>query len=143
MKKIILLAASSLLLAATASAQMMDAPPQGAVAIPPGTVVAPPSGPAPALVTAAPYCHSYTDKFTIGHEVRVTRGMACMQPDGSWLLQPSNVGMRYVQRGNGLFLVPAQPFAGVIVAPPPPVVVGGPPVVVIDNYHHHHDRDHW
>ena len=129
MKKILLFASAPLLFAAAASAQQP-------VMMEPGTVVPPPPmamQQPPMAAPPAPYCREYTDKFTIAHETRITRGTACMQPDGSWLLQPSSIGMRYVQRGEGLYLVPTRPFAGVVVA--------APPVVVIDEHHRHHD--HW
>lgn len=89
---------------------------------PAGMMVAPPPG---ALPAPAPYCRPYTDKFTIDNETRVTRGTACLQPDGAWQLLPTNAPVNYMVRDGHIFLVPMQPFARVIVAERP---------------HHRHDH---
>lgn len=79
----------------------------------------------PVVVQPQPYCREYTDKFTIGNEVRISRGIACLQPDGAWQLQPSNAGVNYITRGGQIYVTSPQPFAG----------------IVIDDHHRHHD--HW
>ncbi|MBV8938652.1 MAG: hypothetical protein JO089_02275 [Alphaproteobacteria bacterium] len=74
--------------------------------------------PGPVVMPPRPICRPYTDKISIGREVRITKGRACLQADGSWALEPSAAGVNYVVRGNTTYLVPVQPF-----------VVEGPVVV--------------
>ena len=107
---------------------MQQQPPPGyAQQPPPGYVQQPPPGyvQQPPIVVAQ-YCQPYTDSFTMGGEKRITRGTACMHPDGSWELHPTQAAVNYVTRGGAIFIVPSQPFA----------------TVVVDNghpHHHHHD----
>jgi len=81
----------------------------------------------PTVVVQQAYCREYTDKFIIAGQERITRGTACLQPDGSWQLQPSVTGVNYVTRGNQVYVTPLQPFAG----------------IVIEGHGHDHHRDHW
>ena len=97
----------------------MEAPP--GYAPPPQAVMAAP----PQVVVAQPYCQPYSDSFTMGGEKRITRGTACLHPDGSWELHPTQAAVNYVTRGGAIFIVPSQPFA----------------TVVVENGHPHHRHD--
>jgi hypothetical protein len=107
MKHAWLLASFIAIIAVTAQAQIMD----------PRDIPPQPYMPPQQQVMAAPppvYCQPYSDSFTMGHETRITRGTACIHPDGSWELHPAQIGANYVMRGGSMYLLPVQPFAVVV-----------------------------
>jgi len=126
MKKLSLFAAMTLcLFTYNATAQTLTAPPSAGA--PPSAPLQPPQmmQPPPATAYAPPpvvvqpsYCQPYTDSFTIGAEMRITRGTACLHPDGSWELHPVQAGVNYITRGGVIYMVPSQPFASVIIEAP-------------------------
>jgi hypothetical protein len=117
MKNTICLILPLLCLCAGAADAQMDMPPQGMAPPPQGYVQQPPVVYAqqPPVMVAQSYCQPYTDSFTMGGEKRITRGTACMHPDGSWELHPAQAAANYVMRGGAVYLVPVQPFARIVI----------------------------
>ena len=129
MKKIITLVAPLFYVSVNSAYAQMEPPPQGYVPAPQGYVQQQPAYvQQPPVVVAQPYCQPYSDSFTMGGEKRITRGTACLQPDGSWQLHPQQAAVNYVNRNGVVFIMPVRPFA----------------VVVRDGHEHHrhHDDDH-
>src|ERR1035437_10068815 len=89
------------------------------------TTTAPPP-PVSVVTTAKPYCREYTQKLTIAGKTQTGYGTACLQPDGSWELQPAEkkfaapprgekklTTAQTIQFGPGgkrLFFFPPQPY---------------------------------
>jgi hypothetical protein len=69
-----------------------------------------------------PYCREFTQTVTIGNKTQQGWGTACLQPDGSWQIQPNTVqnddaatatpqpGVQYVVEDQSVYLVPPEPF---------------------------------
>jgi len=131
MKKLTLITVAVLCIgAASAVAQIVGQPPVNMQAPPaaaspqPAVYAQPPVVVQQPVIVQQAYCQPYADSFSIGAEVRITRGTACLHPDGAWELHPAQVGVNYVMRGGNVFIVPNQPFAAVVVETP---------------HHHRHD----
>ena len=68
------------------------------------------------------YCREYTQSFTIGKQTQTGYGTACLQPDGSWEIQPAadaapqvaggttTETIEYVTRDDRVYMRPPEPF---------------------------------
>ena len=116
------------------------------------TTTAPPP-PVTVVTTAKPYCREYTQKLTIAGKTQTGYGTACLQPDGSWELRPADKKVvvatpagetittvqtiRYVTRGERVYVIPPQPYVAVASAPVVEVIEQPPVVEVIGGHHRH------
>jgi hypothetical protein len=88
---------------------------------------------------AQPYCREFQQSVTIGGVTQQGYGTACLQPDGSWEIQPnttaatpatvvvSQPSIQYVVEKQRVYMVPPRPF-----------VVG---TVLVGGRVHHFDDD--